>query len=81
MSGPGRKKETADDEILREIALHPEPVITAGELAERVGMTSAGVNKRLTELVDEDLVVRKEVGARAVIYWLSTAGERRVAQT
>lgn len=80
MSGPGRKRETTDNKILTEIALHPEPVITASELAERVGMTNAGINKRLQQLVDEDLVVRKEVGARAVIYWLSSDGEQRVAE-
>jgi predicted transcriptional regulator len=77
--GPGRKRETSDVEILKQISLHPEPVVTASEIAERVDMTNAGVNKRLKQLVNDGLVTRKQVGARAVIYWLSPAGELRAA--
>lgn len=78
MNSPGRKRSTSDDEILTAIALHPEPVVTAGEIAERVGMTNAGVNKRLPELEEDGLIIRKEVGAHAVIYWLTDTGRARV---
>lgn len=80
MAGPGRKRETTDDELLREILMHPEPVVTAKEIAERVNMTNAGVNKRLPQLVDDNLVVKKVVGANAAIYWLTEKGKRRVGE-
>jgi predicted transcriptional regulator len=79
MSGPGRKREVSDEEILRAIRLHADPVVTAREVADIVDMSSQGVNKRLRELVDQELIVRKEVGARAVIYWLSDAGRGRLS--
>jgi len=79
MSDPGRNKEVSDEEIARAIALHPDPVVTASEVAESVDMSKQGVNKRLRELADEGYVVRKEVGARAVIYWLDDKGRELAA--
>ncbi|MDR9380707.1 MAG: winged helix-turn-helix domain-containing protein, partial [Natronomonas sp.] len=43
----GRPKDVSDSEILKEIALARGPVVTALELADRVGMTGSAVNKRL----------------------------------
>lgn len=80
MSGPGRKPETSDAELIQAIALHADPVVTASEVAERVGMTNAGVNKRLPGLVEGGYLVRKEVGAHAVIYWLTDAGKERASE-
>jgi predicted transcriptional regulator len=71
MSGAGRDREVSDDAILRAIALHPDPVVTASEVAEEVGITPQGVNKRLKQLVEKERLTRKEVGSRAVIYWLT----------
>lgn len=71
MTGPGRDREVSDEDILRAIALHPDPVVKAAEVAEQVGMTNQGVNNRLTQLVEEDRITRKDVGARAVIYWMT----------
>jgi len=78
MVGPGRQPETTDVEILEAIALHPDPIVTSSEIAERVGMTNAGVNNRLPALVDDDLVVRKEVGAHAIVYWLTRTGREKL---
>jgi predicted transcriptional regulator len=79
MTKPGRNRVVSDTEILREIRLHPDPIVTASEVAEAVDMTPQGVNSRLNELVDEELVVRKDVGARAAVYWLTDAGKARVS--
>ena len=79
MPGPGRKREVTDEEILRAIRLHADPVVTAPEVADIVDMSSQGVNKRLRQLADQELVIRKEVGSRAVIYWLSDAGRDRLS--
>lgn len=71
----GRKREVSDQEILQAISLHPDPVVTASEIAEAVDMTNTGVNKRLNQLVEDEFVVRKDVGARATIYWLTDEGK------
>lgn len=81
MGGPGRKPVVSDDEILRSIALHPDPVVTASEVADAVDMTSQGINKRLTQLSESGLIVRKTVGSRAVIYWLSDAGRKQITES
>jgi len=78
MAGPGRQPETSDNEILKAIALHPDPIVTASEIASRVDMTNAGVNQRMPDLVADGLVVRKEVGAHAVVYWLTDKGKQQL---
>jgi DNA-binding HxlR family transcriptional regulator len=80
MGKPGRKKEIGDEEILREIALHPDPVVTTSELTGRIDMSQQGLNKRLRELADDGYIVRKKVGAHAVVYWLDDAGRELAAE-
>jgi len=79
MAGPGRKREISDEQILRAIALHPDPVVTAQEVADSIDMSPQGVNKRLKELAGKGYIVRKEVGARAVIYWMDDDGWDQVS--
>lgn len=79
MSGPGRKREVSNGEILRAIALHTDPIVTASEVADVVDMSPQGVNKRLRELAEEGLVIRKKVGANAVVYRLSDSGREEIA--
>lgn len=75
----GRPKDVSDSEILKEIALARGPVVTAPELADRVGMTGSAVNKRLDDLVTRGFVNKKQVGARAVVYWLTDDGRELAA--
>jgi predicted transcriptional regulator len=79
MATPGRSKDTSDEEILRAIALHSDKAVTSSEIAEQVDMTSAGVNKRLRDLAESGDIVRKEVGARAVVYWVTDQGRERAS--
>ena len=44
------------------------PVLTSTEVAAEVGCSRDTARVRLEELVDEDELYRKEVGARAVVY-------------
>lgn len=74
-----RGARTGDDEILREIALAPDPFVTASELSERLSYTRQGINNRLNELVEKGLLKRREVGARAVVYWLTDEGKEMAA--
>lgn len=80
MADPGRKKTISDAEFLREMRLLPDPVVTAGEVSERVDMTRQGVNSRLDEMVDSGYVKRKEVGSRAVVYWLTDSGKEKATE-
>jgi DNA-binding MarR family transcriptional regulator len=75
----GRPPETADHEILREVALSPGPIATAPDLADRLGMGVSGMNKRLKKLVESGYLKRKEVGASAVVYWLTEEGKEYLA--
>ena len=76
----GRKPTISDEEILREIALSPDPVVTATEISNRIEMTRQGVNNRLDTLCEEGLVRKKSVGAKAVVYWLSEEGKQHATQ-
>jgi len=77
MGETGRDKKLTDVEILKEISLHPDPVVTTSEIAERVEMTRQGLNNRMNELAETGDLVRKDVGGRAVIYWLSKQGKEK----
>jgi predicted transcriptional regulator len=77
MAKPGRSPEVSDEEILRAVGLHDEPVVSPSDVAEAVDMSNAGINNRLRQLADEGYLIRKEVGAKAVIYWLSDEGASR----
>lgn len=77
----GRPKRVTDEEILRKIALARGPVVTAPELSEKLDMGVSGINKRLDSLVEEELIHQREVGASAVVYWLSESGRDTLAQS
>jgi len=77
----GRKPTVSDEEILRSIKLHPDPIVTAKEVAESIEMTRQGAHNRLEEMVGEAYLKRKEVGSRAVVYWLTEDGKEKAAET
>jgi len=68
MSTTGRPAN-ADDEVLRIFERSDDPVLTAAEIAEELGMTRQGVNYRLKQLHDDGSVARKQLGSRAVAWW------------
>jgi len=75
----GRSKSVDDTEILQEIASHPDPVVTAPELAERLNYSADGIRNRLRELESDGSVMRREVGARATVWWITTDGRQRLS--
>lgn len=81
MPGPGRPKDVSDEEILREVALARGPIVTAPELSDRLGISSSAVNKRLDSLVEEGYIKQREVGAKAIVYWLSEDGQEAVSSS
>jgi repressor of nif and glnA expression len=77
----GRFEETVtEQDLLRVFDYDDDPVLTAPEVTEGLRqfgktMTSEGVRNRLDKLADKGLVERKDVGARAVVWWATVAPE------
>lgn len=74
----GRSKKQGDKVILRAMALSPDPVVTASELAERTDYTADGVRGRLEDLESAGDVESRNVGARAKIWWLTPSGRGKL---
>lgn len=74
-----RTPRVGDEEILSQIALHPDPVVTAQELSNHVDYTPDGIRRRLHTLHDKGLVTKREVGANAVVWWLTDEGRAALA--
>lgn len=75
----GRKPTVSDEEILRQIVLSPDPIVTAKEVSNQIGMTPQGALNRLEDLEDEDLVSSKKVGAAARVFWPTDRGRQLAA--
>lgn len=72
---PGPDHRNSDVEVLRAVSSHPDPVVTVSEMVPYLDYKSkSGVTNRMNALADAGLLNKKEVGARAVIYWLSDVG-------
>lgn len=69
-SGGASRQRVTDDDVLEALREQPDPVATAGELAEVLGVSSETVRRHLAELHDQGVVDRKSVGARAVVWWV-----------
>ncbi|GAA0307013.1 winged helix-turn-helix transcriptional regulator [Halarchaeum salinum] len=62
----GRPRETSDEELLSSVRSH-SPAGTS-EIADEVGMTRQGTQKRLDELHEQGKVNRKDIGTVVVWY-------------
>lgn len=54
--------------VMRTVAA---PVVTASDIAEELGCTPEAVTQKLKRLQEQDRVARRQVGARAVVWWLT----------
>lgn len=59
-----------DQQLVEIVAQHSDKAVTAGEVAEAAGMTNSGVLQRLNALAEEGRLAKKEVGSRAVVWWV-----------
>lgn len=66
----GRSKTMTDEELIEAVREHPDRAVTVAEVAEKFDLTPQGVNKRLNELHKEGVVTKKQVGAKAVVWWV-----------
>lgn len=78
MSGPS--PQVSDEEILRQVVLSPDPIVTAGEITDHVDMTQAAVNKRLQQLVNDGYLNSRKVGAAARVYWITEEGRKHISR-
>lgn len=74
----GRPPAVSDEEILKAIVQIHGPA-TAGEISDIVGINPSGVNKRLDNLADDNLIHEKKVGANAKVYWLTDKGAQSIS--
>lgn len=72
----GATPEISDTALLREVRLSPDPIVTATEIADRTGYSRQAINYRFQNLVADGYLDKREVGARATVYWLTDAGGR-----
>jgi DNA-binding transcriptional ArsR family regulator len=63
------RQRVTDSDVLEALREQPDPVATAGELAEALDVSSETARRHLSELHEQGLVDRKTVGARAVVWW------------
>ncbi|MFD1588544.1 MarR family transcriptional regulator [Halorientalis brevis] len=80
MGKPGPNRRVSDREFLREMAIAPDPIVTANELSERLDYSRAGVNNILDEMVEKGFVIEREVGSRAKVYWLTREGRKKAGK-
>lgn len=62
---------TTPDDVLDVLREHPDPVVTAAEVADDLPVTRRTVLDRLRRLEERGAVVSKQVGAHATAWWLA----------
>jgi len=67
----GRPRTFLNEDVLKAIDEHEEPVVTLTDLAEVMDPSREAINPRLKELVESGKLNRKRAGASAVVYWKS----------
>ncbi|MFC7137292.1 winged helix-turn-helix domain-containing protein [Halobaculum litoreum] len=68
-NGPGRPPSVSDDQILGVFESAVDPVLTASEVAERLGMGRRGILTRLESLEEQGYLRSKKVGGRSTVWW------------
>jgi len=68
MSAKG-ESDAADAELLSVFEDTDDPVLTAVEVGERLGITQQAAHSRLSRAHKRGEVERKKVGSRAVVWW------------
>lgn len=69
--GPGRPRSISDDDVVRALTEITGPAATASEVARHLDTSHQTASRRLEELEELGKVRSKEVGANAVIWWIS----------
>jgi len=67
----GQSKNVSDNVVLRAIQNHDDRAVTTKEMADQLGYTAQGMLKRLNALNERGEIVKKSVGSRAVVWWIT----------
>jgi len=85
MSSPGRKKELSEIEALVGAKMlingDTDPVISSSELADWAGVSTDTARSRLNDLHDKGHANKKQIGARALVFWITPEGYERLNET
>lgn len=73
MDSPGPDPEVSNCEVLEVVLLHPDPAMSAAEVADSVGVTRQAADRYLRKMAKEDLVRSSKVGASR-IWWVGETG-------
>jgi len=64
------RSDGGSDELQSLFEDSDEPVLTAIEVAEKLGVTQQAAHARLSNAHEEGWIQRKKVGSRAVVWWV-----------
>lgn len=59
-----------NEDLKRVFAEADDPVLTAVEVADELGITQQGAHAKLTRAHERGLVERKKTGSRSVVWWV-----------
>jgi len=76
----GRNPEVSPQEVMKAIAMHPEPVVTASDIHEQIGLSQDGARERLKALADDGYLGVKRPGSSALVFWMTDKGRETLAQ-
>jgi len=65
-------EEITLEEVVGVLRESRSPVATAKEVGEKLDCSGEAARQKLLELRDQDIVARRQVGAGAVVWWLSS---------
>jgi predicted transcriptional regulator len=76
----GRPPEITDTDILSVFEGSPDPVLSAPEVADEFGYTTAGIYKRLRELSEKGYLDTKKIG-QGRAWWITDSGRDYLLET
>jgi predicted transcriptional regulator len=76
-SGPGRKPEVSDKDILSVFRQAADPVLTTSEVADQLEIRHRGTFDRLNQLASEGRIHKKKVGEKGTVWWSEEALRKR----
>jgi len=64
---------------VRAVALHHEPVASARDINEELGLKPDSARERMKSLADEGYLGVKKPGSSALVFWVSDKGRQLLA--
>lgn len=77
----GRPPTVSTKEVVQAIALHPEPVVTAKDINEELGLGPNGARERLKRLAEDGYLGSKQAGSSALVFWLTEKGKMKLSDS